>query len=50
LDVPFTYAENGNTADFNGILKLKRSDFGIGGSSMVMSNDVTVTIEVEASK
>jgi len=50
LDVPFTYTESGNTADFNGVLKLKRSDFGIGGSSMVMSNDVTVTIDVEASK
>ena len=50
LDVPFTYTESGNTADFNGILKLKRSDFGIGGSSMVMSNDVTVNIDVETSK
>ena len=50
LDVPFTYTENGSTADFNGILKLKRSDFGLGGSSMVMSNDVTVNIDVETSK
>lgn len=50
LDVPFTYTENGNTADFNGTLKLKRSDFGIGGSSMVMSDNVTVTIDVVANK
>jgi len=50
LDVPFTYTETGNTGEFNGILKLKRTDFGIGGSSMVMSNDVTVTIDVVASK
>jgi polyisoprenoid-binding protein YceI len=50
LDVPFSYTENGNTADFNGALKLKRTDFDIGGSSMVMSNDVTVNIDVETSK
>jgi len=50
LDMPFTYTENGNTAVFNGTLKLKRSDFGIGGGSMVMSDDVKVTIDVETSK
>jgi len=50
LDMPFIYTETGNSADFNGVLKLKRSDFGIGGSSMVMSDDVTVTIEVVANK
>lgn len=50
LDMPFTYTEQGNTADFNGVLKLKRSDFDLGGSSMVMANDVTVSIDVVASK
>jgi polyisoprenoid-binding protein YceI len=50
LDMPFTYTESGNTADFDGVLKLKRSDFGIGGSSMVMADDVTVTIDVVANK
>jgi polyisoprenoid-binding protein YceI len=50
LDMPFTYTENDNTADFNGILKLKRGDFGIGGGSMVLSDDVKVTIDVETSK
>ena len=50
IDMPFTYTEIGNTADFNGVLKLKRSDFGIGGSSMVMADDVTVTIDVVANK
>jgi len=50
LNLPFTYTESGSVADFNGILKLKRSDFGIGGGSMVMADDVTVTIDVETSK
>ena len=50
LIMPFTYAENGTAATFIGTLKLKRSDFGIGSSSMVLSNDVTITIDVEASR
>jgi polyisoprenoid-binding protein YceI len=50
LDIPFTYTESGNIADFSGVLKLKRSDFGIGGSSMVMADEVTVTIDVVAGK
>ena len=50
LEMPFTYIENGGTADFSGTLKLKRSDFGIGSGSMVMSDDVKVTIDVETSK
>ena len=50
LPIPFTYTDNGSSAIFNGVLKLKRSDFGIGGSSMVLSDDVMVTINVEANK
>jgi polyisoprenoid-binding protein YceI len=50
LDVPFTYTINGGNASFTGILKLKRTDFGIGSSSMVMADEVTVNIDVETSK
>jgi polyisoprenoid-binding protein YceI len=50
LDVPFTYTESGSGAVFIGTLKLKRTDFGIGSSSMVMSDDVTVSIDVAVSK
>jgi len=50
VDMPFSYTATGNTASFKGTLKLKRTDFNIGGSSMVMSNDVTVDVDVEASK
>ena len=50
LEMPFTYVENAGSETFTGILKLKRSDFGIGGGSMVMSDDVKVTIEVETGK
>ncbi len=48
LDLPFTYTKTDNMASFKGTLKLQRTDFGIGGKSMVMSNDVAVSIEVLA--
>jgi polyisoprenoid-binding protein YceI len=50
LDVPFTYTENGNTAAIIGTVKLNRLDFGVGGSSLVLSNDVTATIQLELTK
>jgi polyisoprenoid-binding protein YceI len=48
--VPFTYIETGNTAAIKGTLKLNRLDFGVGGSSLVLSNEVVVNIEVEFNK
>ena len=50
FDVPFTYVVNGNTGSFKGSFKLNRLDFGVGTSSLVLSNDVTVSIEVDTAK
>lgn len=50
VEVPFIYTENGNAASFNGKFKIKRTDYGVGGKSLVMSNDVTVIIGVDTSK
>lgn len=50
VELPFTYAETGNTASFKGTLKIKRTDYGVGGKSLVMSNDVTINIEADTSK
>jgi len=50
VEVPFTYSENGNTASFKGTLKIKRTDYGVGGKSLMMSNDVTITINADTSK
>ncbi len=50
FDVPFTYVENGNNGSFKGSFKLNRLDFGVGENSLVLSNDVTVTIEVDTAK
>jgi polyisoprenoid-binding protein YceI len=50
VDIPFTYTESGNTASFKGTLQIKRSDYGVGGKSLIMSNDVNIAIDVEATK
>lgn len=50
FDVPFTYVANGNSGSFKGTFKLNRLDFGVGESSLVLSNDVTVTIEADTTK
>ncbi|MFD2872406.1 YceI family protein [Mucilaginibacter ximonensis] len=50
FEVPFTYTADGNSATFKGGLKLNRLDFNIGSKSLVMSNDVSVSIEVQVAK
>ena len=50
VEVPFTYTETGGKGAFNGIFKIQRTDYGVGSKSMIMSNDVTITLDVETSK
>src|SRR5471032_1456991 len=38
--VPFTYTETGNAATIKGSFKLNRLDFGVGGSSLVLADEV----------
>jgi polyisoprenoid-binding protein YceI len=50
IDVPFTYTETGNTIAIKGSFKLNRLDFGVGGSSLVLSDEVIVSVELEMVK
>jgi polyisoprenoid-binding protein YceI len=50
VEIPFTYADKGSSITFNGTFKLNRLDFSIGGSSLIMGNEVTVTVDAEAGK
>lgn len=50
VNVPFTYSESGNSASFKGSLKIKRTDYGVGGGSLIMSSEVNLAIEVTTSK
>lgn len=49
IDVPFTYVAGNNTAIFKGSFKIKRADFGVGNKTLVMSNDVNVSLNIETS-
>lgn len=50
VSVPFTYVANGNSGEFKGSFKIKRLDFGVGGKSLVLSDDVTISIDVQTTQ
>ncbi|WP_460694713.1 YceI family protein [Mucilaginibacter puniceus] len=50
FEIPFSYIPAANGATFKGSFKLNRLDFGVGEKSLVLSNDVTISIEVETTK
>jgi polyisoprenoid-binding protein YceI len=48
--VPFTFTEKDGKAIIKGSFTINRLDFGIGESSMILSNNATIIIEVNATK
>lgn len=50
IKFPFSYTANGNSNLFKGSFTISRSDFDIGGKSMVLSNDALVGVTVETTK
>ncbi|MBB3058979.1 YceI family protein [Mucilaginibacter gotjawali] len=50
IDIPFTCVDKGSTLAFNGAFKLNRQDYGIGGSSMILSDEVIIAIDAEVTK
>ena len=50
VEIPFTYADAGNNAIVKGSFHILRTDFGIGGKNLILSNDATVTISAETNK
>lgn len=48
VDIPFTYTESNGTQVFKGSFKINRLDYGVGGSSLILSNDISISISVEA--
>jgi polyisoprenoid-binding protein YceI len=47
LEIPFSCIQRGNAMAFKSSFKLNRLDFGVGETSMILSNDVTVNIDAE---
>lgn len=50
FEIPFSYIPTANGSAFKGSFKLNRMDFGVGSKSLVLSNDVTVFIDLEIAK
>lgn len=50
IDIPFSCVDKGNTLAFNGTFKLNRRDYGVGGSSMILSDEVIIAIDAEVGK
>lgn len=50
VEIPFIYTDKGATVAFTGTFKINRLDYGVGSSSMILSDEVTVTIDAEATK
>jgi polyisoprenoid-binding protein YceI len=50
IEIPFTYVETGNTAQLKGSFVILRTDFGIGGKNLILSNEANVSVEAEISK
>lgn len=49
IKIPFTYTESGSNS-FKGSFTINRSDFGIGGKSMVLGDDALVSVNIETTK
>jgi polyisoprenoid-binding protein YceI len=45
--IPFTFVEEGTTGSFAGQFGLNRLDYKVGGKNFLMSNDVTLKINVQ---
>ncbi|AMR30658.1 hypothetical protein A0256_04065 [Mucilaginibacter sp. PAMC 26640] len=50
VTVPFTYTKSDNGGLFKGNFKINRKDFGVGGNSFTLSNDVTIDIQTLPAK
>ncbi len=50
LKIPFTVDISGDKAVFKGNAKINRKDWGIGGNTLGMSNDVTLNILINTTK
>ena len=48
--IPFTFIESDNTAEIVGTFKFNRREYGVGESSIILSDNVTLMINVKLTK
>jgi polyisoprenoid-binding protein YceI len=47
IEIPFTYTAKGDLSDFTGSFKINRLDYGVGDSSLTLSDEVDISINAE---
>jgi polyisoprenoid-binding protein YceI len=50
ISIPFNFKETDGKGSFTASFTINRRDYGVGGSSWIMADDVTISIEVLVSK
>jgi polyisoprenoid-binding protein YceI len=48
VEIPFEFKQTGKDGEFKSGFTINRKDFGVGGNSMIMGDDVKVTIDIKA--
>jgi polyisoprenoid-binding protein YceI len=48
--IPFSYSESGSTSIFQGSFSINRRDYTVGGNSLILSDNVEVSITINAVK
>jgi polyisoprenoid-binding protein YceI len=47
IEFPFTFVQTSNTGTFKGSFKINRLDFGVGDTSLVLSNEAIISVVLE---
>ena len=47
VEIPFTYTAKGALSDFTGSFRINRLDYGVGDTSLTLSDEVTISIDAE---
>jgi len=50
IEIPFDFIQLSDEGEFKGSFTINRRDFGVGGGSMMMGDNVTITIDIKAKK
>jgi polyisoprenoid-binding protein YceI len=50
IEIPFAFLDKESAVEFKGTFKINRLDFGVGSKSMILSDDVAITIDCEEKK
>ena len=48
VTIPFTFTQTGSTGQFEGEFSINRRDYDVGGRSLLMSNEATIHISIQA--